>query len=77
MSWLLAERKDQVLRAAGRGSYNRTADWVLAKSNNVVFFSFDMVLKYIYLENVQRKHSLNGIRLELWLAMGSDRIIAK
>ena len=36
-----------------------------------------MVLKYIYLENVQRKHSLNSIRLELWLAMGSDRIIAK
>ena len=49
----------------------------MAKSNNLVFFSFDIVPKYIYLENVRRKHCLNPMRLALCLAMGSDRIIAK
>ena len=55
MSWLLAEHKGRVLKAEGRVPYNRTAGRVLAKSNNLVFFSFDMLLKYIYLENVGRK----------------------
>ena len=50
---------------------------MLAKSNNLVFFSFDTVPKYIYLENVRRKHFSNPMRLALCLAMGSDRIIAK
>ena len=36
-----------------------------------------MVPKYIYLENLRRKHRLNPMRLALCLAMGSDRIIAK
>ena len=36
-----------------------------------------MVPKYIYLENVRRKHRLNRMRFALRLAMGSDRIIAK
>ena len=77
MSWLLAEHKGQVLRAEGRGWYNRTAGAVLAKSNNLFFFSFDMVLKYIHLENVRRKHWLNPMRMTPYLAMGSDTIIAK
>ena len=77
ISWLLAENKGRALRAEDRGPYNRTAGRVLAKSNNLVFFSFDMVPKYIYLENVRRKHCLNPMRLALCLAMGSDRIIAK
>ena len=66
-----------MLRTEDRGPYNKTADQVLAKSNNLVFFSFDMVPKYIYLENVRRKHCLNPMRLALCLAMGSDIIIAK
>ena len=57
--WLLAEHKGRVLRAEGWGPYNRTAGWMLAKSNNFAFFSFDMVPKYIYLENMRRKHCLN------------------
>ena len=77
MSWLLAEHKGLVLRAEGRGSHNRTAGRVLAKSNNLAFFSFDMVLKYIYLENVRRKHCLIPMRMALCLAMGSGTIIAK
>ena len=77
MSWLLAEYKERVLRAEGQGPYNKTPGWVLAKSNNPVFFSFDMVPKYIYSEGVRRKHCLNPMRLALYLAMGSDRIIAK
>ena len=77
MSWLLAEYKDRALRAEGQGPYNKTAGWVLAKSNNPVFFSFDMVPKYIYWEGMRRKHCLNLMRLVLYLAMGSDRIIAK
>ena len=36
-----------------------------------------MVPKYIYLENLRRKHRLNPMRLALCLAMGNDRIIAK
>ena len=66
-----------MLRAEGQRPYNRTASQVLAKSNNLVFFSFDMVLKYIYLENVPRGHCLNPMRMALCLAMGSDTIIAK
>ena len=50
---------------------------MLAKSNNLVFSSFDMVPKYIYLKSVRRKHCLNPMKLALCLAMGSDRIIAK
>ena len=50
---------------------------MLAKSNSIVFFLFDIVSKYIYLENVRRKHRLNPMRLALCLAMGKDRIIAK
>ena len=66
-----------MLRAEGRGLYNRTVGSVLDKSNNLVFFSFGMVSKNIYLENVRHKHHLNPMRLTLCLAMGSDRIIAK
>ena len=36
-----------------------------------------MVPKYIYLENVRRKHCLNPMRMALYLAMGSDTVIAK
>ena len=49
MSWLPAEHKGQVLRTAGHVAYSRTAGRVLAKSNKLVFFSFDMVPKHIYL----------------------------
>ena len=77
MSWLLAEHKGRVLRAEGRSRYNRTKCRVLAKSNNLVFFSFDMVLKYIRLENVPRKHWLNPMGMPPCLAMGNDTIIAK
>ena len=77
MSWLLAEHKGRVLRVDGRGPYDRTAGRVLAKSNNLVFYSFDMVPKYIYSESGRRKHCLNPMRLAICLAMGSDRIIAK
>ena len=66
-----------MLRAEGRGPNNRTACRVLAKSNNLVFLSFDMVPKYIYLESVRHKHCLNPMRLALCLVMGSDIIIAK
>ena len=38
-----------MLRAEGGVPYSRTMGRVLAKSNNLVFFSFDMVPKYIYL----------------------------
>ena len=77
MSRLLAEHKGRVLRAEGQGLYNRTTGRVLAKSNNLVFFSFYTVPKYIYLESARHKHCLNPMRLALCLAMGSDRIIAK
>ena len=77
MWWFLAEQNGWVLRTEGRSRYNRTACRVLAKSNNLVFFSFDVVPKYIYLENVRRKHCLNPMRLSLHLAMCSDIIIAK
>ena len=66
-----------MLKTEGRGPNNRTACRVLAKSNNLVFLSFDMVPKYIYLESVRRKHCLNPRKLALCLAMGSDIIIAK
>ena len=66
-----------MLRAEDRGPYNRTVGQVLAKSNKLLFFSFDMVPRYIYLENVQCKHCLNPKRLALCSAMGSDRVIAK
>ena len=66
-----------MLRAEGWGSYNRTAGWVLAKSNNLVFFLFDIVRKYIYLENMRCKHCLNPMRMALCSAMGSDTVIAK
>ena len=36
-----------------------------------------MAPKYIYLENLRHKHLLNPMRLALYLAMGSDRTIAK
>ena len=45
------------------------------KSNNLVFFSFAMVLMYIYSEDLENR--LNTMRLALCLAMDSDRIIAK
>ena len=63
--------------AESRGPYNRNVGRVLNKSNNLVFFSFAMAPKYIYLENVRHKHRLNPMRLALCLAMGSDKIIAK
>ena len=47
------------------------------KPNNLVFFSFAMVPKDIYLENVWYKNRLNFMTLALCLAMGSDRIIVK
>ena len=71
ISWLLAEHKG----AEGREPYNRTAGRVPDKSNNLVFFSFAMAPKYIYLENLWHKHLLNPARLTLCLAMCSDRII--
>ena len=37
MSWLLAEHNGRVLRAESRGSNSRTAGWLLAKSNNLLF----------------------------------------
>ena len=74
---IIAEYEGRGLGPEGRGPYNRTVEPVLAKYNNLVFFSFDMVPRYIYLENVRRKHRLNLMRLVLCLAMGSDRIIAK
>ena len=77
MSWLIAEQKGLMQKAEGRGPCNRTAGRMLAKSNNLVLFWFDMVPKYIYLENVQRKHRLNPMGLALCLAMGSDWIIVK
>ena len=77
MSWLLTEHKGQVLKAGVRVPYNRIAGRVLVKSNKLVFFSFGIVPKYIYLDSVRRKHCLNPMRLALCLAMGSDRIIAK
>ena len=49
MSWLPAEHKGQVLRTEGQVPYSANAERVLAKSNKLVFFSFDMVPKYIYL----------------------------
>ena len=36
-----------------------------------------MIPKYIYLENVRRKHLLNPMRLALCLAIGNDRIVTK
>ena len=36
-----------------------------------------MIPKYIYQESVRQKHCLNPMRLTLYLAMGSDRTIAK
>ena len=48
---------------------------MLDKSNNLVFFSFALVLMYIYLENLENR--LSTMRLALCLAMGSKRIIAK
>ena len=66
-----------MLKAEGQGPYNRTASRVLAKSNNLDFFSFDMIPKYIYQESVRQKHCLNLMRLTLYLAMGRDRTIAK
>ena len=77
MSWLLAEHKDRVIRAEGQVPCNRTVGRGLAKSNNLVFLSFDTVPEHIYLENMRRKHCLNSMRLALCLAMGSDRSIAK
>ena len=74
MSWFLAEKR---LQEEGQGPYNRTTGRVPDKSNNLVFFSFAMVPKYIYLENVWYKHLLNTVSLPLYLAAGSDRIITK
>ena len=50
ISWLLAEHKGWVLKAEGWGPHDRTMGPVLAKYNNLAFFSFDMVPKYICLE---------------------------
>ena len=45
------------------------------KSNSLVFFLFAMVPMYIYLENLE--HRLNTMRLAIFLAISSERIIAK
>ena len=77
MSWLLPKLEGRGLRlgAEDRRPYHRTAGWIPDKSNNLIFFSFAMVPMYIYLENLESW--LNTTRLALYLAMCSDRIIAK
>ena len=77
MTWLLAKHDDSGLRAEGRGPYNQTPGRLPDKSNNIVFFSFAIAPKYIYLKNVRHKHLLNPMRLALCLAMSSYRIIAQ